>query len=337
MEIVMLTGAYNNAGDHLHRFASMQVVQRWANKNGIEETHIVEIDRKNCRKPEVEVTLNQADLILIPGGPTLQPNLVPNIVDLPEKFFWKTAIFGGGIKHTGNSNWSKKSIDFFKQSLPCSVRDPQSLDALPLDAKKRAWLTGCPVSSAEFNTISSQSSAINIAVSDGQRYAHNRTSEFISDYVSTHLETAQLVEHSVLSGDSAKESIQIGADLDKMIATYANAKWHVGFRLHAHLLWLSLNLPSLLLIEDARGLSVSEFVGGNSINLVPHIKLGKYLQHISPQLHRTYCKIIGKKVLNTIRDSEEFSATYDKREFQERWVAYLQLLHAEVKNRASNN
>lgn len=337
MEIVMLTGAYNNAGDHLHRFASMQVVQHWANKNGINETHIVEIDRKNCRQPEVEVTLNQADLILIPGGPTLRPNLIPEIVDLPKKFFWKTAIFGGGIKHIGNSNWSKNSLEFFKQSLPCSVRDPQSLDALPSDAKKRAWLTGCPVSSAVFSTIPSQPSAINIAVSDGQRYAHNRTSEFISDYVSTHLETAQLVEHSVLSGDSAKESIQIGADLDKMISVYADAKRHVGFRLHAHLLRLSLNLPSLLLIEDARGLSVSEFVGGNSINLVPYIKLGKYLQYLSPQLHRVYCKFIGKKVLKTIRDSAELSATYDKRAFQERWVDYLEMLHQEVKNRASNN
>ncbi len=50
----------------------------------------------------------------------------------------------------------------------------------------------------------------------------------------------------------------LSADLDLMNSTYANFDFHVGFRVHAHLHFLSHGKPSVLLAEDGRGRGVMD-------------------------------------------------------------------------------
>ncbi len=46
--------------------------------------------------------------------------------------------------------------------------------------------------------------------------------------------------------------------LEKMILWYNNSKMHIGFRLHGHILSLSLLKPSILIVEDGRSFAVSK-------------------------------------------------------------------------------
>jgi len=52
------------------------------------------------------------------------------------------------------------------------------------------------------------------------------------------------------------EYVDLSADREKMRATYAGFDLHVGFRVHAHLHFLSEGKPSVLIAEDGRGRGV---------------------------------------------------------------------------------
>lgn len=49
------------------------------------------------------------------------------------------------------------------------------------------------------------------------------------------------------------EYVDLSADREKMMRTYADFDFHVGFRVHAHLHFLSEGKPSVLIAEDGRG------------------------------------------------------------------------------------
>src|SRR4029453_7482424 len=54
--------------------------------------------------------------------------------------------------------------------------------------------------------------------------------------------------------------IDAAFDLSR-IAFYKNADLHVGYRVHAHLAFVSYRRPSLLIAEDGRGLGQAETLG----------------------------------------------------------------------------
>lgn len=57
--------------------------------------------------------------------------------------------------------------------------------------------------------------------------------------------------------------LDISGEVDAMLAHYANTDLHIGYRVHAHILRLSLNLPSLLIAEDGRGRALQHFLGSS--------------------------------------------------------------------------
>lgn len=54
----------------------------------------------------------------------------------------------------------------------------------------------------------------------------------------------------------------ISGGVDAMLAHYSDTDLHVGYRVHAHILRLSLCRPSILIAEDGRGRALQHFLGG---------------------------------------------------------------------------
>ena len=89
--IVFLTGAYRNAGDHLHHEASLnKFISHYSNR--YKNLVIVGIDRKAVSN--FKPFLDNAFLIVIPGGPTIRSLLIPEIIDLDECYYENNNFWG---------------------------------------------------------------------------------------------------------------------------------------------------------------------------------------------------------------------------------------------------
>jgi polysaccharide pyruvyl transferase WcaK-like protein len=60
--------------------------------------------------------------------------------------------------------------------------------------------------------------------------------------------------------------VDVSYDLSK-IDFYDDCDLHVGYRVHAHLYFLSKRLPSVLINEDGRGLGMTESLGQEDLNI----------------------------------------------------------------------
>jgi len=56
--------------------------------------------------------------------------------------------------------------------------------------------------------------------------------------------------------------VDISGGVEKLIALYDAADFHVGYRVHAHIFMSSLRKPSVLLTEDGRGRALKDVLGG---------------------------------------------------------------------------
>ena len=148
MKVTVLSGSYNNCGDHLIQFASLNVLERF-----LPGAELKVIDRK-CIRDE-QNSLECSDLVIIAGGPALRPRCIPDIVDIPEEFWWKTTSMGIGAHFSSDLEIEDTTSRFFGQALPCSFRDSRSAHIgtrIQLKcnngSRDRIFLTGCPVSLA---------------------------------------------------------------------------------------------------------------------------------------------------------------------------------------------
>jgi hypothetical protein len=61
------------------------------------------------------------------------------------------------------------------------------------------------------------------------------------------------------------ECVDVSGSVDRLSAFYDSVDLHIGWRVHAHIYQVSFGRPSLLLAEDARGLSLGEAVTASVI------------------------------------------------------------------------
>lgn len=54
----------------------------------------------------------------------------------------------------------------------------------------------------------------------------------------------------------------VSGGVEKMLDLYSGAKIHIGYRVHAHILMNSWGMPSMLIAEDSRGVSMAKISGG---------------------------------------------------------------------------
>ena len=71
---------------------------------------------------------------------------------------------------------------------------------------------------------------------------------------------------SILGMIQGAKIIDVSYNLDK-IKFYDECDLHIGYRVHAHLYFLSKRIPSLLINEDGRGLGMTESLGQEDLNI----------------------------------------------------------------------
>ena len=336
MKVVVLTNTVDNAGDFLHRYASLRLI-----KSKLKVGNLREIDRNDAIKPENHDVLESADIIFIPGGPSFRQNLIPQICNIPEKFWWKTSLLGSGVKHRKKQPFNDSTLRFLNTSLPISVRDlATELVAKDVISSNQVYMTGCPVSSLTPEMINddfgvgcpSDISFVDIAISDGQDY--NKGANQIVHHLGRLIPNSKIIQHTRRDSNQNDEhsTLSIGGSHERLINVYRNCGVHLGFRVHAHLVCLSLGVPSILIVEDERGASLAKQYGCETLDFRNRLFILKVLNRIG---FNSVAELVAKKyALQIIRKSKRVPVTIQTHTMVSlKWDSYFSSVLEALKKR----
>lgn len=289
---LVLSGAKINAGDFLIRRRILDLIS--SSKPGAQA-------RVHDRwRPLDEGVAEWADAVLLGGGPAVQPHFYPGIYPLlPSLHRLEAPIIGIGLGWKGapGDRWSERTYHFTENSQrllrrmgddgwAISCRDPATERVLNACGFERTIMTGDPAwfdlerIGAPFETpdrldvllFSMPASpvffdqsvhllrtlrergnfrcilgAFNHGWRPGEHVGAERAAGFgeLRDAVT----------------DLGVESLDLSGGLKPMLDAASRCDIHIGYRLHAHLLFLSRRRPSILLEEDGRGRAAGEALG----------------------------------------------------------------------------
>jgi hypothetical protein len=296
--ITLLTGAKKNIGDFLITERSRQVVSKITG-----ETDFLLIERWKPFDNQID-EINSSRGIIICGGPAYARNFYPGVLPLVKDLSKiKVPIVPIGLGLQGLMPDQTASFEFSRESLEainyihesCSlsgVRDTLTLDILKRSRVGNAILTGCPVmyDFPSFGKPFRKNSDIRkIIFTPPAAHRHHRQSRRVAKLLRMKFPKAEIVAcfHRGLTADghtSLKQalrskllaaayrlhnikSLDVAYDLAK-IAFYRESDLHVGYRVHAHVMFSSMRIPSFLLQEDTRGIGLSATLGLDKTDLL---------------------------------------------------------------------
>lgn len=93
--------------------------------------------------------------------------------------------------------------------------------------------------------------------------------------------------------------VDISGDVEKLLSFYSQCDLHIGYRIHAHIFMSSISKPSLLLIEDGRGMALRHVIGGVNLKAYQKIDVG-YISTLMDKIGISFDKMTPQK--NFIQD-----------------------------------
>jgi flavodoxin len=295
---IALTGAKKNVGDFLITERAIALLQNIApDYDFILRPHWNELD-------DIEFVNNSQGIIIL-GGPGYQMNMYPRVYKLVKDLKdIKVPIhtLGVGWKGVPGDRTTEKLYQFTSSakqildkmndtSAGMSCRDHQTERTLKNNGYKNVIMTGCPVwydidsigkkfvapkeikrivyTPAQDEVFSGQSIRV-------LEFLKNRYSD-AEIIVSFHRGIGEVDEYTPESDAKNTEKIaeaakRIGAQVVDVsfdaskLSFYDDCDLHIGYRVHAHIYFLSKRLPSILLHEDGRGNGVSEALNSPGID-----------------------------------------------------------------------
>jgi len=283
--IVVLTGAQKNAGDYLIGDRAKKLLHKYVDKDIVEFSRFEELGDK------LEI-VNSSKALFLCGGPAYSSNVYPAIYPLVADLTKiKVPIIPFGVGWCGkpmhtpdNFSFTEESI-FFLQSIHKKIKNSSCRDVitekiLHNHGLDNVIMTGCPVwydldcigkkykppSEVKRVVVSTpddprlvfqflklvrlvkwtfNSAEINVVFHRGIYPDHATSLKSSLIYI-----LMALV--SKLFGTKVKD---VSYGIEKM-DFYNDCDFHIGYRVHAHLLFLSKRKPSLLINEDGRGLGM---------------------------------------------------------------------------------
>lgn len=334
---IALTGAKKNVGDFLITERAISLLEHIAPEYDF-------VIQPHWRELENIEFVNNSEGIIILGGPGFQMNMYPGVYKLVKNLTnikvpihtlgtgWKGI---PGDKTTEElyefTTTAKKLLDKMNNtSAGMSCRDYQTERALKNNGYNNITMTGCPV----WYDIDSIGKGF-VPPKEIKRIVYTPAQdEFFSDQsikvldfllknykgaeiiVSFHRGIGKIDEFTPKSdanntqklADAAKQLgakvVDVSFDTDKL-SFYDNCDLHIGYRVHAHIYFLSKRLPSILLHEDGRGNGVSEALSSPGVDAYMSSKI--YAGIFSPfnknrRLLSLYRKLSFKVNDNVIRD-----------------------------------
>lgn len=294
---IVLTGAKKNVGDYLIRDRSLKLL-----KHLKPNEEIIEFNSWEPLDDKLEI-INSSNGIIICGGPgykqDMYPNVYPLVKDLDE-IKVPIYILGSGwygitgdfevLKNYHYTENAKKLLSKVAKNNGLSVRDYYTKRVVELNGFDPVNMTGCPVmynldyldtelrKPKEIKTIVFTTPQDPLYANQCIRLMSSLKSEFPSAeiYASFHRGIGREEGTGVLEGihleKMAKEAKNIGlevvdvsSDLSKM-DFYSEIDLHIGYRVHAHLYFLSERRPSFLINEDGRGTGFCSLLGVEGVN-----------------------------------------------------------------------
>lgn len=283
--ISILTGAKKNIGDFLIGERAKNLLKTYVDED------ILEINRFGDITPFLN-KINQSRALILCGGPAYTTDFYPNIYNLTEIIDQiKVPIIPFGLGWTGKPfhapdqfNFTSTALDFVTKihnSIEfSSCRDVLTKEILAQNNIENVKMTGCPVwyhldsFHKPFNKLEQPKTII---VSTGAKQALLFQTISLLRMVKTLFPDSKIIvtyHRGIFPGKNTPlrkglsytsiamyakflgmEVRDVSGDLSK-IAFYENCDLHMGYRVHAHLDFLSRKKPSLLINEDGRGLGM---------------------------------------------------------------------------------
>lgn len=295
---IALTGAKKNVGDFLITERALALL----NSIGTGYDFIV---RPHWKILDDIDFVNKSKGIIILGGPGFQRNMYPGVYKLREDINEiKVPVYAlgcgwYGFPGTKSTEDSYVYTDTAKQLLGImentkagmSCRDYQTERTLYNNGYSNVKMTGCPVwyhldsLGKEFKNIVEIKK---IVYTPAQKYRFSDQSEVVMKYLMERYYNAEIIVAFHRGIDEVDEfTTQEEVDNTIKLAKYAtnlglevrdlsfdtskmdfydDCDFHIGYRVHAHIYFLSKRLPSVLLHEDGRGVGVSEAMYSPGVN-----------------------------------------------------------------------
>jgi len=298
MEYTLLAGARANVGDHLIVSRAKRLLE-----SNIPDVRFLELPRWESIEPALE-RVNSTRGIILCGGPAYQPKLYPGIYPLVKdlrQIRVPIIPLGLGWKGVPGDEQSLHEYRFTPSSMQLlarmhddceftSCRDYLTKEALRKHGFENVIMTGDPAwydmdfvqkdyrPPREIRTIAVSAPArelfhdqcVNLVDQCKRKFPEARViCTFHHGWQQTQNVNASVANTHKTLRDRLEErdceTVSLAADLERMQGIYDRTDLHIGYRLHAHLYFISRQQPSFLLEEDGRGRGASEALGLKSL------------------------------------------------------------------------
>jgi hypothetical protein len=293
---IALTGAKKNAGDFLITDRALKILS----------AHAPNFDFKLFESwlelTDLDF-INSSNGIIILGGPGLRMKMYPNTYKLVTDLnLIKVPIYGLGLgwdSFPGDDiseklyAFSSSSLELLKKmdKVTISVRDYQSQRVLANHGFKNVLMTGCP---AWYNIKKIGCDFVQpevlkkIIFTPPQNKLFSNQSISVLKYLVGRFSSSEITVSfhrgideidCYTSNSEANNNLKLAAAAKKLglniidlsygsdkFSLYDDCDLHIGYRVHAHIYFLANRLPSILINEDGRGISVSEALKTPGIN-----------------------------------------------------------------------
>lgn len=295
--IVLLSGQIKNIGDFLITDRAQKLFKEFVDEE------IIILDRTKKLDNHLDV-INKSKLVVLCGGPAYAPDIYKGIYPLvddlskikvpviPFGLGWCGRPFNNPLEFKFNSE-SQQFLENVHGSInSSSCRDEITESILNHNGLKNVTMTGCPVwydlesigkdfQSGPFNRIVFTTPASIRWIFQNNKLLRLTKKTFPdAEIVMTFHRGILPDKHTSLKTSlgyivmcllakliSTKIKIQdVSFNLDK-IDFYKECDFHIGYRVHAHLYFLSKRLPSILINEDGRGVGMVTSLKMETLNV----------------------------------------------------------------------
>ncbi|HCF38279.1 MAG TPA: hypothetical protein DER56_04280 [Thermosipho africanus] len=335
---VVLTGARKNAGDFLITQKCKELIRKFR-----PEFELVQIGRWENLDDKLDI-VNQSKGVILLGGPAFVPKMYPRIYRLvddlnkikvpiiPMAVGWNA--YPGDFKSMIKFRFSSKSMELLRKissgSDYISVRDFYTNQILKMHGINNSIVTGCAAlfdlkSIGKAMHLTSTPKAIAFTPAQNIKYAEI-TIELMKRLRNIFKDTRIICAFHRGIGKKDKYTSKIDAKNTRRIAliaeklgmevadlsfshenyrVYDGVDVHVGFRVHAHLYFLSRRYPSLLINEDGRGSSISKTLNIYGVDAFYRRPLGEILHLLDGVFQRLSLCSIKHDVKNNVPEVVE--------------------------------
>lgn len=302
--IVILTGAQKNVGDYLIGSRSRKLLREFV------DTDIVELDRFKNQDENIDL-INKARAVFLCGGPAYAENIYPDIYPMVSDInAIKVPIIPFGLGWSGRPFGEPEQFKFDQLSKSfldnvhsrtkfSSCRDEITQAVLNQQGYHNVKMTGCPVwydlssigkelSTDSFDRIVFTTPASPALIKQNHVLMRDLKRQFPKAELVCSFHRGILPDrYTSLRYGAAYTAMALDAKLLgfkvvdtayglEKISFYKGFDLHVGYRVHAHLDFLSRRKPSVLINEDGRGLGMVRSLGLPELNYNNPGLVGEY-------------------------------------------------------------